>query len=107
MTDDDSAIGTVREGELGVLFVEGSLDQRSIVAVRDSARLVVERKLDEIPVVIMDFSGVMRADSTAISFALYWMRRAKAKNGTVVLRNLPEQMLALARTSRMEQYFHG
>lgn len=107
MRNTELTAAAVREGDSGVLLVEGPLDQRTVVATRDAARPLVERRLDETQVLIMDFSGVTRADSSAISFVLHWMRRAKAKSRTLELRNVPEQMLALARTSRMEQYFCG
>jgi ABC-type transporter Mla MlaB component len=57
--------------------------------------------------VTLDFSGVTRADSAALSLILHWMRLRRTRPATLALKAVPEQLRALARTSRMEQYLDG
>jgi len=97
----------VREAEGGVLRVEGPLVQGSVVGVREQAEPLIEQKLAAAGTLVLDLSEVTRVDSSALSLVLHWMRRARANGAALELRNLPEQMRALARTSRMEQYLDG
>lgn len=50
----------------------------------------------------IDLVGVQRSDSAGLALMLEWMREARRRGGAVKLRNLPEQMRALARLSGLE-----
>jgi len=53
--------------------------------------------------VTVDFAGVSRADSAALALLLDWMRQASAKGRRVEFSNLPENMLALAKVSGIDE----
>jgi phospholipid transport system transporter-binding protein len=50
----------------------------------------------------IDLSGVQRSDSAGLALVLEWMREAQGRGSALKLRNLPEQMRALARLSGLE-----
>jgi phospholipid transport system transporter-binding protein len=90
-----------------VLELKGPLDQRTVVALRHEVDAELIEKLGEPGTVTLDFSGVTRADSAALSLILHWMRLRRTRPATLALKAVPEQLRALARTSRMEQYLDG
>ncbi len=98
----DEAKGNWVTGNL--LELEGRLDQCTVTAVRRDTDAALIGKLANPGKVVVDFSGVTRADSAALSLILHWMRLSRAGSGTLELAALPEQIRALARTSRMEHY---
>ncbi len=51
----------------------------------------------------LDLSQVTAADSAGIALLLEWMRVARAKGGTLKITGVPEQILAIARTSRLHE----
>lgn len=50
----------------------------------------------------LDFAGVTRADSAGLTLLIGWMRIARGRNRDIVFRNVPEQMLAIARVSGVD-----
>lgn len=55
--------------------------------------------------ITIDLSGVTRADSAGLAILLEWLDIAKQKNMTVNYRAIPEQILAIARTSGIDEIF--
>lgn len=51
----------------------------------------------------LDLADVERADSAALALLLEWMRQGRASGYTIRYRNLPEQLLAIARASDLEE----
>lgn len=51
----------------------------------------------------LDLAGVERADSAALALLLEWMRQGRAVGYTIRYRNLPAQLLAIARASDLEE----
>ncbi len=51
----------------------------------------------------LDLAGVERADSAALALLLEWMRLGRGSGYTIRYRNLPEQLLAIARASDLEE----
>jgi phospholipid transport system transporter-binding protein len=70
--------------------LEGALTLETVTA-------CLERDLPVGSVVVFDFGGVTRVDSSALALLLAWLRRAKVRGSAVELRALPEPLLALAR----------
>jgi phospholipid transport system transporter-binding protein len=75
--------------EPSVVKLEGELTLGTVAA-------CFERALPDGDLVL-DFSGVTRVDSSALALLLAWLRRLKARESAVELRELPESLLALAR----------
>jgi len=99
----------------GVLRLSGVLDQRTVGRLREEsdALLRVESGSGErgpggaSAPLIVDFEGVTSVDSSALALIWHWMRGARSENRRLEMRNLPEQMRSLARTSRMEHFLDG
>jgi phospholipid transport system transporter-binding protein len=75
--------------EPSVVRLEGALTLETVTA-------CLERDLPVGNLVVFDFGGVTRVDSSALALLLAWLRRAKARGSAVELRALPESLLALA-----------
>jgi phospholipid transport system transporter-binding protein len=52
--------------------------------------------------VVIDFSGVSEVDSAGLALLIEWMRDARRAGGEVHFENIPRQMQAIARVSRLE-----
>ena len=52
---------------------------------------------------IVDFSGVTDADSAALALMFKWQRDAERKGRKVICRNIPANVLALARLYGVEE----
>ena len=52
---------------------------------------------------IVDFSGVTEADSSALALMFKWQRDADRKGRKVICRNIPANVLALARLYGVEE----
>lgn len=50
----------------------------------------------------LDLGRVTRTDSAGLALLVEWIRLARSHGATVELRNVPEQMLAIAQTSNLE-----
>jgi len=46
---------------------------------------------------VVDLQGVSAVDSAAVSLLLVWLRRAQSNNAKLVLRNVPDNLLSLAK----------
>lgn len=62
-----------------------------------------ERLLEEDSGVLrIDLAEVGRADSAGLALLIHWLRHARQSGREVVFSNVPEQMLAIARVSDLE-----
>lgn len=52
--------------------------------------------------VILDLQGVSRTDSAGLALLIEWMRSAHREKKRIVFKNMPEQMLAVAKVSELE-----
>jgi len=51
---------------------------------------------------IFDLKGVDKADSSGLSLVVEWMGMAKRSGQTIAFKNIPEQMLEIARLSGLD-----
>lgn len=85
--------------EGGVCRVEGELTFATATALlRQSEPLFVPGE----EALTLDLSAVTRADSAGVALLLEWIRRGRRAGREVRFRQMPEQMLAIARTSGVE-----
>jgi phospholipid transport system transporter-binding protein len=77
-------------GEPSVVKLEGALTLETVAP-------CLEQALPAGSLVVFDFGGVTRVDSSALALLLAWLRRAKAYGSVIELRALPEPLMALAR----------
>lgn len=54
------------------------------------------------PALTIDLGGVERADSAGLALLIEWTRQARDHGQTIRFVNLPEQMLAIARVSGLD-----
>lgn len=59
-------------------------------------------ELDEVPELTIDLGGVSRADSAGLALLVEWTRRARDNGQGIRFTNLPDQMLAIARVSGLD-----
>lgn len=50
----------------------------------------------------LDFNGVAKADSAGLALMVEWMRAAQRRRVDIVFRNIPEQILTMARVSGVD-----
>lgn len=77
------------EGELGFETVTGALEASERLFAR-------HQRLD------ICLKRITRSDSAAVALLIEWQARIQARGGTVVFRNPPAQLLAIARLSDVE-----
>jgi phospholipid transport system transporter-binding protein len=53
--------------------------------------------------VVVDLAGVKESDSAGLALLLEWLRLARRRRQTVRFENLPEQIVALAKISEVEE----
>jgi len=80
-----------REGELSFATVPAIVAQGAKMVAQCSRRVVI------------DLGGVERADSAGLALLVEWMRVARGRRKSIVFREIPEQMLALARVSELDR----
>ncbi len=51
---------------------------------------------------VLDLQGVSRADSAGLALLVEWLREARRRQVDVHFENIPAQLLAIARVSRLE-----
>ena len=52
--------------------------------------------------VVLDLAQVERSDSAGLALLLEWQRLAELRQHNIILHNIPEQMLAIARVSDLD-----
>lgn len=53
--------------------------------------------------VTLDLHGITHTDSAGLALLIEWLRIARGKNKGIVFKNIPPQMMAIARASGLEQ----
>ncbi len=57
------------------------------------------------PEVEVDLSGVSRADSAGLALLLEWMAEAAQRDASLVLKGMPDSLLAVAKLCQIESLF--
>lgn len=89
----------LRTGPDGRLSLEGELSFETVVQLLGEIR----RLLDKDTEIRVDLQGVSRADSAGLALLVEWMRIAKELGKSIRFLNIPQQMLAIARVSGLDQ----
>ncbi len=83
----------------GVCRLSGELGFSAVPRVwRDSERLFTGSRH-----VLIDLGGVTRADSAGLALLISWIRIAEEKKISIKFKNIPGQLLAIARVSGVEE----
>ena len=51
----------------------------------------------------LDLNAVTRADSAGLALMVEWLKQAKRRDSSLQVVNMPEQMLAIARMSKLDE----
>jgi len=87
------------QGE-GAYVIEGSLD---FATVPPFVTRVAEILGNGATSIVIDLKGVTRADSAGLALLVEWMRVAHRRHRNIAFRNIPAQMLAIAKVSGLER----
>ena len=89
----------IQQGENGRLSISGDLSFDSVADLwhRCRAQFSQHQTLD------IDLSAVQRSDSAGVALLVACLRQARQSGKTARFFNMPEQMLALARVSSLDQ----
>lgn len=88
-----------RDSETGYINICGDLTFTTVSGLLSSARDMFASlvKLD------IDLAKVSSSDSAGLALLIDWMRLAKQNNKKIIFHNIPEQMLAMARASGLDE----
>jgi phospholipid transport system transporter-binding protein len=90
----------ISEAAAGRVTVTGELTFASAREARQLGVLVLEGSRAER--IVIDCSGVTRADSAGLAVLLDWLAWGRRKSRVVTLENLPPSLLAIARISEVD-----
>ncbi len=85
--------------ENGVLAISGVLEFATVTALAGEA----ERVLPASGPLYLDLSGVEHVDSAGLALLVHWLRRAHNQGRVLEFRNVPAQLIEMARISRLDQ----
>lgn len=89
----------VQSGEPGVLQVSGELSFATVNAVLEQSRPMLAAAQGWL---VMELAGVERVDSAGLALLIQWMRLAREQGVDILFRHVPEQLLAIAHASDLD-----
>ena len=89
----------IAAAEDGRLAVSGDLTFETVSTLRERGAELLGRDGD----VTLDLNAVTRADSAGLALMIEWLKQAKRRDSTLQVVNMPEQMLAIARMSKLDE----
>jgi phospholipid transport system transporter-binding protein len=82
----------------GRFRVGGLLDASTVTAVLEESRA----RFQGVPSVVIDLAGVTESDSSGLALLLEWLRLARKENQKIHFDHVPQQIIALARISEVD-----
>ncbi len=89
----------IATAEDGRLAISGDLTFETVSTLRERGVELLGREGD----VTLDLNAVTRADSAGLALMIEWLKQAKRRDATLQVVNMPEQMLAIARMSKLDE----
>lgn len=83
----------------GRVAISGDLTFETVSTLRERGVELLGREGD----VTLDLNAVTRADSAGLALMIEWLKQAKRRDATLQVVNMPEQMLAIARMSKLDE----
>ncbi len=90
---------SIREAGPGRYVVAGPLQFSTVTQVRKLSAALLARDTS----LVLDLQGVTRADSAGLALLVEWLREARRRQVEVHFENIPPQLQAIARVSRLER----
>ena len=91
---------SIESQDNNVFAVSGELNMQTVPALLQEVEPILNRTQGE---VCFDLDQVERSDSAGLALLVEWMRFAEERQRKLSFRNLPEQMLEIARVSDLEE----
>lgn len=82
----------------GQVKISGDLTFETVSGLRERGAEVLQGDAD----VTLDLNEVTRADSAGLALMVEWLKQAKRKDASLQVVNMPDQMLAIARMSKLD-----
>ncbi len=82
----------------GRVEIAGDLTFETVAGLRQRGAEVLRGDGD----VTLDLNAVTRADSAGLALMVEWLKQARGKDAGLRVVNMPEQMLAIARMSKLD-----
>ena len=89
----------IRRGSDGRLLLTGELSFATVTRLHAEARALFDQPGD----LRVDLQDIARADSAGLALLIEWMRSARELGKSIQFLNIPQQMLAIARVSSLDQ----
>ncbi len=89
----------IASAEDGRVAISGDLTFETVSTLRERGVELLGRDGD----VILDLNAVTRADSAGLALMVEWLKQAKRRESSLQVVNMPEQMLAIARMSKLDE----
>lgn len=85
--------------EGGRVEIAGDLTFDTVATLRERGVEVLKVDGD----VTLDLNAVTRADSAGLALMVEWLKQAKRRDASLHVVNMPDQMLAIARMSKLDE----
>jgi phospholipid transport system transporter-binding protein len=85
--------------ETGNVIVSGDLTFATVTELFDLAPQKFEQQSD----LVINLAGVTRSDSAGLALVIEWIRFANNNHKSIVFQNIPDQMLAIAHASGLDE----
>ncbi len=85
--------------EAGRVKIAGDLTFDTVATLRERGVEVLGVDGD----VTLDLNAVTRADSAGLALMVEWLKQAKRRDASLHVVNMPDQMLAIARMSKLDE----
>ncbi len=72
-------------------------------ATANDVQMEIQDKLKAVPTITVDLAEVTRSDSAGLALLIDWMRKAKKEDKAITFHNVPQQMIAIAHASGLEE----
>lgn len=82
----------------GRVEIAGDLTFETVAGLRERGADVLSSDGD----VTLDLDAVTRADSAGLALMVEWLKQAKRRDARLKVKNMPDQMLAIARMSKLD-----
>lgn len=89
----------VDPGDPAAVSVSGELNFSTVPALLERGAALFATGGDRIR---LDLGGVTRADSAGLALLVEWLRIARRRHADIEIRNMPEQLRAIARVSGLD-----
>jgi phospholipid transport system transporter-binding protein len=85
--------------EENVLVLKGAVTATNVMAIRKAGEDIISKLSKD---GIIDLSAVSSAGAVTLSLLLAWLRAAKSRNMSLVVRKMPDRLFDMVRVSGLE-----